>query len=898
MNFPSEPTTKLFSLTIVFLIIGFWGITLSAETTEESEPLVGHKEVVDDKPEPRAIVKKRGSTGQRQVYVQGNYVSVQVNVDSNGINIPGDAANEPSIAVDPTNPARMVIGWRQFDSISSNFRQAGAAYSHDGGENWIFPGVLSPGVFSSDPVLDCDNEGNFYYYALQPDRNEIPWACFLYKSYDGGITWPQVTYARGGDKAWMSIDRTGGAGDGNIYMVWNSQYSCCEGLGMARSTNGGVSRPSAFPLPRGLHWGTTSIGPDGELYVSGESFYVAKSSNAWNAQQSPVFDFVTNVNLGGAIRPGSGPNPGGLLGQAWVATDHSESSTRGNVYLMCSIQPAYGSDPLDIMFSRSTDGGITWSSPIRINDDPEEASNWQWFGTMSVAPNGRIDIVWNDTRNHPSDYTSELYYSFSADGGLTWSPNVQVSPSFNPNIGYPRQNKLGDYYDMISDNLGVSLAYAATFNGEQDVYFLRIGTRDCNGNEIDDQDDIFFGTSLDCNTNNLPDECETDCNTNGIPDDCDLADGIVLDCNGDRIPDICQLVNNDCNGNGVPDDCERRDLIAQQPEDDRVCENGTAVFSIEASDPSYTFQWYKDQEILHDGMHLSGTTADTLTVSNVDTTDTGLYKCEVSKGCVKKFSIGAELSIPEPAIITENPVPTLTACLGNGGLFTVSATGSPPFTYEWYKAGERVLNNERITGADTDSLLVRDVNAADTGDYSCIVSNQCGSQESSSCELKLEAMFALIPLDRCTESGGTSVFKARVTTLAEDIPDYYWRKDGVYLADDGRITGSHTSTLTINNVVSSDGGAYEVVALSTNCTLESPTAILAIDNCPICTSLNPGDMDGDSDYDLVDLQLFTACFENDVITTPGCTCANLSDDDYLINLLDWQNLESILSGPE
>ncbi len=61
---------------------------------------------------------------------------------------------------------------------------------------------------------------------------------------------------------------------------------------------------------------------------------------------------------------------------------------------------------------------------------------------------------------------------------------------------------------MLSDNLGVNVAYAATFNGEQDVYFLRIGPWDCNGNQIDDAEDIANEASLDCNGNGVPDECE------------------------------------------------------------------------------------------------------------------------------------------------------------------------------------------------------------------------------------------------------------------------------------------------------------------------------------------------------------------------------------------------------
>ena len=54
----------------------------------------------------------------------GQFTSVQVNINNLGQNITGDAANEPSLAVDPTNRNKIVVGWRQFDNVSSNFRQA------------------------------------------------------------------------------------------------------------------------------------------------------------------------------------------------------------------------------------------------------------------------------------------------------------------------------------------------------------------------------------------------------------------------------------------------------------------------------------------------------------------------------------------------------------------------------------------------------------------------------------------------------------------------------------------------------------------------------------------------------------------------------------------------------
>ena len=126
------------------------------------------------------------------------------------------------------------------------------------------------------------------------------------------------------------------------------------------------------------------------------------------------------------------------------------------------------------MFVRSTDGGQTFSAPKRVNDDPINHNKWHWFGTLAVAPNGRIDSVWLDTRNAANNTDSQLFYSYSTDGGVTWAPNVAVSNSFNPFLGYPNQNKMGDYMTIVSDNTGGDVAYAATFNGEEDVYYVRV----------------------------------------------------------------------------------------------------------------------------------------------------------------------------------------------------------------------------------------------------------------------------------------------------------------------------------------------------------------------------------------------------------------------------------------
>lgn len=425
-------------------------------------------------------------TEPARLWRRGGFVSVQVNVDALGNNIVGDAANEPSIAVDLTDSSRLAIGWRQFDTISNNFRQAGFGNSADGGVTWT-AGVIEAGTFRSDPVLDSDGDGNFYYNSLSVPGGTF--TCDVFRSSDGGASWDAGVFAAGGDKQWMAIDRRlAGAegtletgpppGAGHVYSNWNQSFSCCGATGFVRSVDGGDSYGTPISTPQQPFWGTTAVGPEGEVYVVGRNgsgqIVVAKSTTLRDPAEPAAFDSSTVVDLGGTMRSSTGPNPGGLLGQAWVAVDTSDGPRSGWVYVLVSVDPT-GSDPLDVHMVRSQDGGATWSAPVKVNQEAEGADAWQWFGTLSVAPNGRLDAIWNDTRNdQPGGIDSELTYAYSTDGGVSWSSSQTVSPSFDPHLGWPQQSKIGDYYDMVSENDVVHVAYAATFNGEQDVYYLAI----------------------------------------------------------------------------------------------------------------------------------------------------------------------------------------------------------------------------------------------------------------------------------------------------------------------------------------------------------------------------------------------------------------------------------------
>ena len=547
-----------------------------AEFTDKPGPAIPHEQPSGHPLLPRPTTPPPGSIEHSGPWTRGTFQSVQVNVDSQGNNILGDAANEPSIAIDPTDPNKIVIGWRQFDSVESGFRQAGWAYSHDAGQTWTFAGVLEPGVFSSDPVLDSDGDGNFYYYSLQPDRGPGSFPCYLYKSVDGGVSWLEGVYAYGGDKAWMAIDRTAGIGRGNIYCHWSSCGAPgpdCSGS-FTRSADGGAT--FSDPIAAWAPLGTVTVGPDGTVHVAGgtSTVYTRRSANAQDPDATPFFEPAVSLHLN--VRQFFSINGQGLLGQTCIATDHSDGPNRGNVYVLVSAEgpsltvPPFTRDPYDVMFRRSLNGGASWGSrTMRVNDDPLTGVAFQWFGTMSVAPAGRIDAIWNDTRNDPLAKHSEVYYSYSIDTGVTWSRNIPLTPPFDHTVGYPNGSpKLGDYYHMVSDDGGANLAYAATFNGEQDVYFLRI-VADCNGNEIHDGTDLTAGTSADCNANTVLDECDIaegtseDCDGNGVPDECENHG----DCNGNNNPDVCDIddgTSRDTNTNGIPDECEAPVLFVDE----------------------------------------------------------------------------------------------------------------------------------------------------------------------------------------------------------------------------------------------------------------------------------------------------------------------------------------------
>ncbi|MBI3950337.1 MAG: exo-alpha-sialidase [Acidobacteria bacterium] len=158
-----------------------------------------------------------------------------------------------------------------------------------------------------------------------------------------------------------------------------------------------------------------------------------------------------------------------------MAVDTSNGPRRGTLYLVWA--DGRNADA-DIMFSHSTDGGQTWSSPVRINDDPMGNGKDQFFPWISVdSTNGNIVVMFYDRRNNSENLIVDVYTTRSTDGGATFEPNFQVNTeSFNPmNVGAVFLDPLiGDYNGLVTYGNTAYPVWTDTRQGSQDIFGARV----------------------------------------------------------------------------------------------------------------------------------------------------------------------------------------------------------------------------------------------------------------------------------------------------------------------------------------------------------------------------------------------------------------------------------------
>ena len=412
--------------------------------------------------------------------VSSQFPMFRVNQDTTAL-----PQNEPHVRISRTNRDNMVAAWRDFrKGASPPFRQVGIGHTTDGGRTWterLFVDTVASRTRQSDPSVAVDGEGNFYVCILSFDPIEFNGnALLVVKSTDGGKTFlPQVAAIENvsnvfEDRQIMWVDDdTLSPHAGNVYVSWTRfpQFEQSFIL-LARSTDGGQS----FEPPVRISEGTSvqgsmpTSGPDGEVYVVWEWFDFESGVIRIDKSFDGGATFSTHVDVAPApYIPGPGIFSGGIsvFEYPTAAVDRTTGPRRGHVYVSWAD---YTANDADIWLSRSADGGGTWSTPVRVNDDSVANGKNQFFQWIAVDDSGWVNLVFFDRRNDPDSLFVDVYLAQSRDGGQTFENYRLTDTSFDPRINYNRDVRIGDYLGIDAHDGRIVPIYTTTHLGSQDVF--------------------------------------------------------------------------------------------------------------------------------------------------------------------------------------------------------------------------------------------------------------------------------------------------------------------------------------------------------------------------------------------------------------------------------------------
>ena len=326
------------------------------------------------------------------------------------------------------------------------------------------------------------------------------------------------------------------------------------------------------------------------------------------------------------------------------------------------------------------------------------------------------------------------------------------------------------------------------------------------------------------------------------------------------------LINGDCGVADVPSASAALTILTgngvTDPANQDVCPGGMAMFAVTGTGVNLTYQWQFDDgitgfmDLIDVFGKCSGTTTDTLAVENADANDVGQYRCVVSGDCgADATSNPADLTLLVETTTTD-PAPQ-TVCPGDTAIFSVTATGVNN-TFQWeFDDGlgfgfQPIVNGGDISGVDTNTLQIDNVDSANEGFYRCFVDGDCGDDTSAAAELSVIPGTTITdPLDQAVCFNDPASFS--IVPVAGSGLAFQWQfDDGVLgwqdLFDGVNVTGVNTETLDINSVGPGNLGWYRCVVTAGDC--GTPTSAAAeltplngttLTN-PVAQDLCPGDL--------------------------------------------------------
>ncbi len=276
-------------------------------------------------------------------------------------------------------------------------------------------------------------------------------------------------------------------------------------------------------------------------------------------------------------------------------------------------------------------------------------------------------------------------------------------------------------------------------------------------------------------------------------------------------------------------------VLIQSPVAQSVCAGSGLTLTVAATG-AVSYQWYHNDEPLEDDANITGSNTATLHFNQAAVSDAGNYYCVISSNsaCGSVTSNTAVVTVTQVAEITAQPQLQYAVCSGNNAVMSVSASLTG-LTYKWYKNGVALQDNGHITGSSTATLTINAAVEADESDhYYCVITNPTG------CHEILTSIHAKLVMNATPTVVGTLPALALCTGTLVDVPvvatgeelSYQWKKAGVAIADGTAYSGTNLSTLTFNNVTTSDAGVYTVTITNACGTVTSNSFTVTVNTSP------------------------------------------------------------------
>jgi hypothetical protein len=399
------------------------------------------------------------------------YGGTDVDLITGTDNISHPTQSETYTLANPDNPNQIVVTYNDSRTASANY--SGASYSSDGGATFT---RLNPSPFASghgtnfgDPVT-LYNKPTSTFFGIFIATGCGGQGLGSWKSTDGGVTWVTGACVHSGN----SDDRESGWADnnpssphyGNMYVSWNNFAVGAGALMVNFSTDNGTTWTNRTVSNTGTFIRNTQITGDmsgnGTIYIAGmdEGGGGFPHNNVNHIYRSTDGGNTWAHTYNGLSFSGPGVTASGYFAcmfnppAYWRHEGWGEPAAFNNVVHLVYAQHGAGADAGDVYYIRSTDSGVTFGAPFRLNTDATTRPQWQ--PNISVSPTGTLFATWYDGREfgsctygNPSVPCYRMWSRKSNDNGATWLPDDSLSDVASPLPAQPdttvQSTYAGDY---------------------------------------------------------------------------------------------------------------------------------------------------------------------------------------------------------------------------------------------------------------------------------------------------------------------------------------------------------------------------------------------------------------------------------------------------------------------